>query len=428
MTGRFNVEPLRSSGFRRFFASSLIASLSLWVYSPAFEWVILTQTGRASAVGLVQSTLIVAVALATLPSGLLVDRLGALRTITIALGGMAVVIAVVAVITNAGLLTFEIAIVMTFLLGLFDGLWSVPAALLLAQIVEPRHLGSAIGLSYLTGGLGRLVGAPLGGTVLQLAGATQAFVPAAVALGLAALVTMAIPMRARDDQPDRSPGIRGLGLAAQWMLRHPTARSVTLLGCLSGAGLFTYSALLPAFTRDLLRSESATLGLLTGAGGLGAIIGALVMDASGRRIGRGRQTVVMLLGSALCVGLLGLVSLLPVAILLVGSLVLLSVLFGGTAQLLVQSSPPPRLRASVMAVYTFAFYIVLPLGTTAVGFLADRFGVGMVLLAMAAVTVAGTGAILLSNRSLLGVDVDPAGVVRIPGEPRDADAGAIVAP
>lgn len=428
MTGRFNVEPLRSSGFRRFFASSLIASLSLWIFSPAFEWVMLTQTGRASAVGLIQSTLIVAVALATLPSGLLVDRLGARRTIMISLSGMAVVVAIVALITNAGLLTFEIAIGMTFLLGLFDGLWSVPAALLVAQIVEPRQLGSAIGLSYLTGGLGRLVGAPLGGTVLQLAGATQAFLPAAVALGVAALVTAAIPLPAREEHHERTPGIRGLGLAAQWMLHNPTARTVTLLACLSGAALFTYSALLPAFTRDLLRSESATLGLLTGAGGLGAIIGALVMDASGRRIGRGRQIVVMLLGAALCVGLLGLTSVLPVAVLLVGSLVLLSVLFGGTAQLIVQSSPPPRLRASVMAVYTFAFYIALPIGTTAVGFLADRFGVGTVLVGMALFAIAGVVLVVLSYRSLLGVDIDSGGEVRIPGEPRDADAGAIVAP
>ena len=428
MAGRFNLEPLQSSGFRRFFASSLIASLALWVYQPAFEWVVLVQTGRAGSVGLVQSTLIVAIALATLPSGLLVDRLGARRTIMIALGGMGVVIGLVAILSNVGMLTFEVALVMTFVLGIFDGLWSVPASLLLAQVVEPRYLGAAIGLSFLTGGLGRLIGAPLGGAVLELAGATQAFAPAAVALGAAVVVTAAIPLLAKEEHHDRTPGLRGLGQAAHWLVRHPAARSVTLLGCLSGAAIFAYTALLPAFTRDVLKSESAILGLLTGAGGLGAIIGALVMDATGRRIGRGRQIVVMLLGSSICVGLLGLSTVLPVAILLVGLLVFLSVLFGGTAQLVVQSSPPPRLRASVMALYTFAFYLVLPVATAGVGFFADQFGVRAVLLGMTAVAFGGTAVILLSYRALLRVDVDDHGVVRIPGELREPDAGAIVAP
>jgi MFS family permease len=428
VAGRFNLEPFQSPGYRRFFASSLIAALALWVYQPAFEWVVLIQTGRAGSVGLIQSTLIVAVALATLPSGLLVDRLGARRTITIALSGMGVVIGLVAALAYAGMLTFEMAIVMTFLIGIFDGLWGVPASLLLAQVVEPRYLGAAIGLSFLTGGLGRLIGAPLGGTVLEVAGATQAFAPAAVALGAAALVTAAIPLLTTEEHHDRTPGLRGLSQAARWLVHHPAARSVTLLGCLSGAAIFAYSALLPAFTRDVLQSESATLGLLTGAGGLGAIIGALVMDATGRRIGRGRQTVVMLLGCSVCVGLLGLSTVLPVAILLVGLLVFLSVLFGGTAQLIVQSSPPPRLRASVLALYTFAFYVVLPIATAGVGLFADLFGVRAVLLGMTAIAIGGTAAIVVSYRALLRVDVDDHGTVRIPGELREPVAGAIVAP
>ena len=428
MAGRFNIEPFRSSGFRRFFASSLIAALALWVFSPSFEWVILTQTGRASAVGLMQSTLIVAIALATLPSGLLVDRVGARRTIMIALSGMGIVIAAVALFANANMLSFELAIVLTFLFGLFDGLWSVPASLMLAQVVEPKYLGAAIGLSYLTGGLGRVVGAPLGGAVLEFAGPVQAFLPAAIGVGIAALITMMIPVVSNEHHPDRTPGLSGLAQAARWMLHHPTARSVTLLGCLSGGAVFAYGALLPAFTRDLLKSESATLGLLSGAGGVGAIIGALVMDATGKRLGRGRQIVVMLLGCSLCAGALGLTTLLPVALLLVGLIVFLSVLFGGTAQLVVQSSPPPRIRASVMAVYTFAFYVIYPIGTAAAGVLADAFGVQAVLIGMTVVAFAVTGLVVLSYPRLLQVDVDDHGVVLIPGERREHDAGAIVAP
>jgi ENTS family enterobactin (siderophore) exporter len=431
LAGRFNLEPFRSSGYRRYFASSLIAALGLWVYQPALEWTVLVQTGQSSAVGLVQSVLVVAIAVATLPSGLLTDRLGARRTIMIALAGMGVAIALVALFASSGSLTLEVALVLTFVLGLFDGLWSVPATLLLSHVVEPRLLGAAIGLNFLTGGLGRLIGAPLGGTVLQVAGATQAFVPAAIALALSAAVTAAIPLLVGDEHLDRTPGVRGLTQGAAWLFRHPAARSVTLLGCLSGAAIFAYSALLPSFTRDVLRAESAVLGALAGAGGLGAILAALVMDATGRRVGRGRQIVVMFLGSVLCVGILALTTVLPLAVALVALIVFLSVLFGGTAQLIVQSSPPPRLRAGVMAVYTFAFYVVLPIATAAVGLLADRFGVQAVLIGMAGLGVAGAGLIIARYPRLLAVDVDAHGVVVIPTEARPddhppADADAMV--
>lgn len=428
MSGRFNLEPFASPGYRRYFLAALLAALGLWVYSPALEWVILTETGLAGAVGVLQSTLIVAVALATLPSGLVTDRLGPRRTLAISLSGMGVVIAVVAALAALDALTFEIAIVLTFALGLFDGFFGVPATLLLAQVVEPRHLGSAIGLSFLTSGLGRLVGAPLGGAVLEVAGATQAFIPAAVAVGVSGLVILSAPIRRTEDHPERTAGLRGLGQAAAWLVRHPAARSVTLLAALSGLTIYSYGALLPSLTRDLLHSESATLGLLSGAGGLGAILAAVVMDTIGRRIGRGRQIVATLLASGLAIALLGMTALLPVAVMLVASIVFFSVQFGGTLQLIVQTSPPPRLRPGVVAVYTFSFYVVLPIGTTGVGLLADRFGVAPVLLGMGVATAGGTAAVLLAFRRLLGVDVDEGGEVRIPGDRREPGAGAIVAP
>ena len=56
---------------------------------------------------------------------------------------------------------------------------------------------------------------------------------------------------------------------------------MTVLGTVSGLSVFCYSALLPAYTRDILRADAATLGLLAGAGGVGVIVGALLMEAMG---------------------------------------------------------------------------------------------------------------------------------------------------
>ena len=190
---RFNLEPFASPGYRRYFLATALVALALWIYQPALEWIVLIETGRAAAVGLLQTALIVSIALATLPSGLLTARYGPRRTLTASILGLAGMVGLIALVAAVDRLTFEVALVLSFATGLFDGLFSVPAALLVAQVVAPRFIGAAIGLSYLTSGLGRLVGGPLGGTVLQLAGPVPAFLPAALILVVAASVVFTLP-------------------------------------------------------------------------------------------------------------------------------------------------------------------------------------------------------------------------------------------
>jgi MFS family permease len=415
VSGRFNLEPFASPGYRRYFLAASLAALGLWIYQPALEWTVLQQTGLAGSVGFLQTALIVAVALATLPSGMLTERFGARPMLAIALGGIGVMIAVVAGFSAAGRLTFEVALGLTFVLGIFDGLYGVPATLLLGQVVEPRFLGSAIGLSFLTSGLGRLFGGPIGGTTLEVFGAVQAFVPAAIGLGISALVILTTPLLRHDEHRERGAPVSDLVEATRWLGRHPAALWVTVLGTVSALSVFCYSALLPAYTRDNLHADAATLGLIAGAGGFGVIVGAVVMEGMGRRLGRGRQLVLMYLACAACIAGLALTSVVPVALVLAALTTLVSIGFGGTAQLIVQTMPPPRMRARVVAVYTFAYYCALPIGTASAGTLADTFGVSAVMLAMAALTVVTTALVLLAYRPLLTVDLDEHGAITIAG-------------
>ena len=289
----------------------------------------------------------------------------------------------------------------------------MPATLLLSQVVAPRFLGATIGLSFLTSGLGRLIGAPIGGTTLQVFGAAQAFVPAAIALALSGLVILTTPLMTKDERHDRGAATAGLAEAGRWLVRHPAALWVTVIGALSGLSIFSYSALLPTFTRDVLHSDSAHLGLVAGAGGIGVILGAIVMEGVGQRLGRGRQVIVMFLASGAAIGLLALAEVLPAALALAALITLFSIGFGGSAQLIIQTMPPPRLRARVVAVYTFAYYCVLPIGTALAGLLADAFGVRAVLAGMAGLTLLGTAVVSLAYRPILSIRLDAAGEIVI---------------
>jgi hypothetical protein len=463
---RFNLQPFGAPAYRRYFVASAMASGALWIYQPSMEWTILGQTGRAGAVGLVQTTLIVALTLSTLPGGALCDRFGPKAVQVFSLLGLAAITGLVAVVANLGALTLETALLLTFALGIFDGLWSVSAWLILPLSVASAILGSAIGLTYLTGGIGRLVGGPLGGAVLQTAG-TVAFVPASVLLLGAALVMATVtglllpaddrrhgvahgevdpvppPAPAASTAPAvpadahaptgapaaerpavaATPGV-GLRSAVRWTLTEPGVAGVAFLSLLAAATISTYATLWPILTRDVLGAGAATLGLLSGASGIGVVVGSLTLEAVGRRVRRGVLVVAGFTTSAVLVGLLGIAHVLPAALALVAGITFLTIGFSGTTQLLLYTLPPARLRARVVSLFTFAGYVVLPVATTVVTQLADRVGVSAVLIGIAAVAVAGVALVLLFRRSILSIDVDRDGRPIRAGTPAEGQAPA----
>jgi MFS family permease len=312
---RLNLVAFTSPAFRRYFLASTLASASLWMYGPAMDWIVLTQTGRTGAVGIVQTALLVALTISTLPAGALCDRFGPKRINAVALGGLAATVAGVEVLAATRTLTFETAAGASFLIGIFDGLWGVSAWILLPMSVSPRLLGSAIGLTYLTGGIGRLVGAPLGGAVLQVAGSV-AFIPTAV--GLLAATAATLSMTGLAESAQRRPELAAVGgprigfsAALYWIRAQPAALAVAVLALLAAGSITTYPALLPALTRDVLHGDSATLGTLSGIGGVGVILGSLALDSVGRRMRRGRLVVGGYLLSGVLIGLLGVTRVVP---------------------------------------------------------------------------------------------------------------------
>jgi MFS family permease len=414
---RFNLEPLRLAPYRRYLLATMLASLALWVYEPAVEWIVLRRTGSTAAVGFLQTVLIIPVALAALPSGLLADRLGPRRLLAVSLFGIAGAVAGVGVLGAFDNITFELAVLMTLILGIFDGLYGVPVQLLLNRMVEPRLLGSAIGLSMLTSGLGRLVGAPLGGFVLQAFGPAQAFLPAAAVLVISGIVFISIPVTDPREHGVTALAIGDLRDSLAWLRRERVALSVTALGAISAAFVLGYGALLPTVTRDLLHADAATLGLLSGAGGIGVILSSLTMEALGRRAGRGRLLVLALVISGAALGALGLAGILPIAMVLTAAVGLFSSTFGGTAALLLQTVAPPRMRGRAIALYSFVLFSVLPISTVSMGVLTDHLGVGAVLGGVGGLTILGTVLVTLAYRRLLGTDIGREGEVLMDGQP-----------
>ena len=153
-----------------------------------------------------------------------------------------------------------------------------------------------------------------------------------------------------------------------------------------------YAVLMPVFAREILGGGARELGLLMGASGVGALLGAIVLAT--RRSVRGLGSFV-----AFCAGGMGL-TLIAFAYsrsLWLSALFLVPVGFFMMSEMassntLIQSLIPDAMRGRVMSLYAMMFMGMAPIGALLAGALAASIG--------APRTVAGGGILCLAGALL----------------------------
>lgn len=219
-------EPLRDAPYRRFLLASVIVSICSWIFYTAQTWNFLEASGTAAAVAYLPIVLVIPVPIALVIGGVLTDRRGPKRTLVFAQGATAVTMVAIAAVAAAGHLTFVPTLATGFLLGICAGLGSVSGQALLVRIVDRRVIAKAFALSLVATGIGRLVGGPVGGFVVQAYGAVPAFVIAASGIVVATLIFLTLPHVEPLETSGPRISRRDLVDAFAWVRRTPAALSV----------------------------------------------------------------------------------------------------------------------------------------------------------------------------------------------------------
>jgi MFS family permease len=390
--------------FRLFLAQDLLGRIGLWGFELALAWIVLEQTGSGVAVALVQTAIVLPMPLSMLLAGSLTDRFGPRRPMTAGWAVSTGVVLVTLVLLAAGSAGVPVILGLMVLLGLGFGLYVVPAQICVGRSVPPPLVADALGLTWLGFGTAQVIGAPLGGTVLQVAGSTVALGVSAAACAAAALVSLALPDL---PGPDTKAGnLWGDAVASASVLRRSRRiRGVVLLGCATAAFVSSNVAVAPLVARNLLTGDASAMGIMLACGGAGAITSALCVGRLGRRIGRGRLLVGSLGLGGLAVAGLGISHVTAVSAALAAVVSASTVAFTATAVLVIQAATPVRLRGRTVALYNAPFYTILPAVEAAAGSLSDTAGVGSVLtgFGLTALGVAGGAAVLAAGRIRSGV-------------------------
>ncbi len=393
---------LRHRNFQLFFSGQLISLIGTWMQTVAQSWLVYRLTGSGLLLGSVGFASQIPVFLVAPLGGITADRMNRQRVVI----ATQTVSMVLAFILAALTLTHTVQVWHIFVLAASLGVvnaFDIPGRqAFLVDMVGKEDLMNAIALNSSMFNGARVIGPAVAGVLVARLGEGWCFFAngvsyIAVIVGLL-LMKVESPARAIAGSPIEHivEGFRFVNDTA------PIRALLMLLGIVSMTGM-PYVVLMPIFADKILHTGgqelasligahdlgAVRLGILMGAAGVGALLGALTLAVRSGVKGLSRWVMVCCAGFGVSLMLFSASRWfwLSVALLLpVGYFIMLQMASSNT---LIQVMVPDALRGRVMAVYSMMFMGLAPLGSLMGGALADRLGAPLTVAIGGLASVAG---------------------------------------
>ena len=380
--------PLRSRLFAILIAVHLFTQFGMFMNGLAGAWVLTDITDSPALI----SALSVAVSFPTfmlaLVTGALADIVSRKQIILVSQTGSVIVAGIFAFMSASGSHTALTVLGLTAALGVFTAI-SAPAWIaIIPGLVSREDLAGAMTLSSAGISAAMAVGPAMGGFIIAAAGPTWVFVLNVIILvvGLVALRTWKPESRAGLPAEHLAAAIRG---GIQYVrydrpLKVVIAKVVPF--ALTGVALIS---LLPAVARFRLDAGAATFGLLSGAGGIGAVLGLLALPRIRHRMGPdGIVLGAMLLEAAVFLALASSTNiLLAFGVLVVAGAATLALV--STVMTMLQFVLPAWIHGRGVAVYLLALQGSFAIGAVVWGAIAEQTGLETALYTAAGAMAAG---------------------------------------
>lgn len=366
---------LRHRNFRLFTGGQIISLVGTWMEQTAMGWLVYQLTNSTFLLGVVTAAGTAPMLIFSMWGGSLADRYPK-RRILIATQFVAMVLAfVLAVLVWRGHVQPWQIVAVAALNGATMGFDMPARQSFVIEMTSREDLLNAISLNSSVFNGARLLGPALAGMAIAYSGvATCLFINAFSFLGaIGALALMRFPPHIpvpRSASAD-SHALEGL----RYVRNHPRVLTIMSLFAIVGIFGWSYSVLLPAYARDLLRVNADGYGTLLSAAGLGALAGALTVAAVGAKfpvrwfaLGGVWIFTAMLLVFAFARNFH--LALATQALTSFGMMLFLS-----TSNTTLQQIVPDQMRGRVMGIWSLVFGTAVPLGGLQAGFLGHWIGI-----------------------------------------------------
>ena len=381
---------LDSRNYRLFMGGQGISLIGTWIQQLALAWLVYTMTRSAFLLGLVGFCSQIGSFVLSPVAGVVADRFNKHRLL-VATQSLAMLQALaIGVLVLAHAVSVWHIVVLSLFISVVNA-FDMPArhAFLVEMIENREDLPNAIALNSSLVNATRLVGPATAGLLIAAVGEGVCFMINAVSYlaVIAALLAMRIAPR---DKPreDRRIG-RELVEGFRYTFGFAPTRDILGLLALTSVAAMPYSTLMPIFAAQILHGGAGTLGFLSGAAGVGALVGAVLLASRTTVLGLGRWIAVACAGFGLSLIGFSLSRWLPLSLLMLAGAGLSMITHLAASNTILQTVVGDRWRGRVMSFYTMSFMGMAPFGSLLAGFLAHRFGAPRTVMAGGAVCIAG---------------------------------------
>ena len=272
------IEVFENRDYRFLWGSSLLSFTGMQMQQVARGVLAWELTESFSALGLMMFSFGLPMLLFSLFGGAFADRVNKRDLSLVTQVGIGLLALITAVLIVTEVMTIEIL----FVLGLVQGtLFAVgmPARQpLMALVVGPQQLMSAMAMSNAAMNGTRLLGPAFAGLLITWRGVEAAYFVNAGLYVLSVLGLAVVPrIHGRPMEGRRAGMIGEISEGVRYVLGDRTLRFLMMMAFISAIFAMPYMALLPGFVERDLDLDSSNVGLLMSATGIGALIGSLLI-------------------------------------------------------------------------------------------------------------------------------------------------------
>jgi MFS family permease len=379
---------VRQRNFGPYLAGNALSASGTWFQNLAGALLVYRLTHSELLLGVLNFCQFAPVLVLAPWAGSAADRLDRRRLLFLTQSAASALAALLALLAWAGLAEAWVVIVFALALGVTSALSIPPQQALLASLVEPAELPTAVALNSMTYNIARAAG-----PVAAAASVAYLGIPASFLLNACSYLVFVAALLVIRPRPQERAAAEDSRLRDSFRLLREDPRLLAFLIVVAAVGFASdpVNTLAPAFAQEFGRRDTVA-GFVIGAFGLGAVTAAFVV--AGRVAGSGRRmsaTLALLGCGVIAFSLspwlpLGFVFLFLAGIGYLGS--------NTAATTRLQLGVSESQRGRIMALWGVAFLGLRPLASLADGALASAFGVRTAGVVLALPALAGAVVIL----------------------------------
>lgn len=366
---------LKNRNFRLFFIGQGISVIGTWMTRMATGWLVYRLTGSSLLLGIIGFASQIVPFLLQPLAGAWVERMDRQKLLIWTQVAAAIQSFILAALTLGHIVTIWEVIALSALQGLINAFDAPGRHSFFVQMIEDRNdLGNAIALNSTMVNGALLLGPALAGVTIGIAGEGGCFLIDGISYVAVIASLLMMKIQPVEVAPTADNLFRQMREGWDYVRSFSPIRTILLLFSIVSLMGYPYMVLLPIFAGQVFHGGAYTLGLLTAASGLGALISALSLAFRKSVVGLTRMIQMSSATLGLALILFGFSQQFALSLLLMGFAGFGMMQSISASNTVVQTLVPEDKRARVISYYAMAYFGSAPIGSLLAGALAQKIG------------------------------------------------------